>query len=143
MNYLLDTCVFSEIRRRKPDAGLLLWLSRVAEPTLHVSVVVLGEIQQGISQLDDSDRQKALQLWLDQELLNRFSGRVLDVDVETALEWGVLQGEGRKRGAPPPVVDALIAATAIRHNLTLVSRNVSDFEAFPLRLVNPWSERTA
>lgn len=143
MNYLLDTCVLSELRRKMPNAGLLTWLDRVAESSLHIPVTVLGEIQQGISQLDDTERQKTLQMWLDQDLVNRFRGRIHDIDLETILEWGVLQGEGRKCGLTRPVVDCLIAATAIRHNLTLVSRNVDDFENFPLRLVNPWSESGA
>lgn len=138
MNYLLDTCVLSEIRRRQPDPGLLSWLGGVAESSLHISVIVLGEIQKGISRLDDQRRQKILQIWLDQDLAQRFAGRVLGIDAETALEWGVLQGEGRKRGMPLPVIDSLIAATAIKNNLTLVSRNVADFEKFPLRLINPW-----
>jgi predicted nucleic acid-binding protein len=111
----------------------------VAESSLHIPCTVLGEIQQGISQLNDANRQEALQVWLDQDLVNRFRGRILDVDLETMLEWGVLQGEGRNRGRPRPVIDCLIAPTAIRHNLTLVSRNVADFEVFPLRLISPWS----
>lgn len=139
MNYLLDTCVLSELRRKVPNAGLLTWLGRVAESSLYLPVTVLGEIQQGISQLDDAERQRTLQVWLDQDLVNRFRGRILDIDLETILEWGILRGEGRKQGHARPVVDCMIAATAIRHNLTLVSRNVDDFEAFPLRMLNPWS----
>lgn len=138
MNYLLDTCVLSELRRKSPDAGVLVWLDRISESSLNIPVMVLGEIQQGVSRLDDTDRQNMLQAWLDRDLANRFRGRILDVDMETALEWGVLMGEGRKRGLTRPVVDCLIAATAIRHNLTLVTRNVRDFKVFPLRLVNPW-----
>jgi predicted nucleic acid-binding protein len=117
---------------------VLSWLDGVAESSLYLSVIVLGEIQKGIARLDDRRRQKVLQIWLDQDLMRRFAGRVLDIDSETTLEWGVLQGEGRKRGTPLPVIDSLIAATAFKNNLTLVSRNVADFEEFPLRLINPW-----
>jgi predicted nucleic acid-binding protein len=140
MNYLLDTCVLSELRRKTPNPGLLAWLGRIAETSLSIPATVLGEIQQGITQLRDDNRRDILQAWLDQDLVTRFSGRILNADLETMLEWGVLIGEGRKNGTPRPVVDCLIAATTIRHNLTLVTRNTNDFTVYPLRLVNPWSE---
>lgn len=140
MSYLLDTCVLSELRRTTPDIGLVEWLERVSESTLYIPVTVLGEIQQGISQLAQGKKRNGLQLWLDQELVTRFSGRILHIDLETMREWGTLRGEGQKQGKPRPVVDCLIAATAIRHNLTLVTRNTSDFESLPLRLLNPWTK---
>lgn len=140
MSYLLDTCVLSELRRPQPDAGLLDWLSRVSESRLFLAVTALGEIQQGIAQLHDRQRQQALQLWLDEDLTKRFHGRILDIDRPTMLRWGVLQGEGRRAGRPPSVIDSLIAAAGIRHDLTLVTRNVSDFENLPVRLLNPWTE---
>lgn len=140
MSYLLDTCVLSELRRRVPDAGLVDWLDRVSESRLYLAVTVFGEIQQGISQLHHTQRQQILQLWLDQDLCQRFHGRILDIDRLTMLKWGALQGESRRVGSPLPVIDSLLAATAIRHNLTLVTRNVSDFEAVPVQVLNPWSK---
>lgn len=139
MNYLLDTCVLSEARKRNADPGVVDWLSQVSESRLYLSVIVLGEIQKGIAALNDKKRQQQLQAWLEDGLQARFAGRILGVDIEVALEWGILQGEAQKRGAPVPVVDSLIAATAVHHNLTLVTRNVRDFERFPIRVLNPWN----
>jgi predicted nucleic acid-binding protein len=92
------------------------------------------------SALPDSRKKSDLQTWLDEALIPRFQGRILDMDIETALEWGVLAGESRRAGRPAPLADALIAATALRHHLTLVTRNTDDFQAFPVRLINPWGE---
>src|SRR5690606_3120039 len=89
--------------------------------------------------LNDKKRQQQLQTWLEDRLQARFAGRILGVDLDVALEWGILQGEAQKQGAPVPVIDSLIAATAVRHNLTLVTRNVRDFERFPIRVLNPWN----
>ncbi|MEQ1622297.1 MAG: type II toxin-antitoxin system VapC family toxin [Methylococcales bacterium] len=138
MNYLLDTCVLSEAR--KPDAAeeLITWLEQMSESRLFLSAIVIGEIQQGIASLAEGHKQRSLQAWLDEGLRARFEGRILAIDSEIALEWGELMGNARKIGKPAPVVDALIAATAIRHNLTLVTRNTKDFEVFPVRLLNPW-----
>lgn len=139
MNYLLDTCVLSELRRPAPDTGLIEWLEDGSESALAIPVTVLGEIQQGISQLAESGKRNTLQLWLDQELTPRFAGRVLDIDSATMRTWGILRGEGKRKGQNHPVVDCLIAATAIRHNLTLVTRNTDDFERLPVLLLNPWT----
>ena len=138
MNYLLDTCILSEATKREPNAGVMEWLDRADETRLFLSVVTLGEVQQGISRLPASRKQRQLQSWLERDLLERFRGRILDVDAEVAMEWGRLQGEARARGEPAPAVDSLLAATAVRHNLTLVTRNVADFECFGLKLLNPF-----
>ncbi len=140
MNYLLDTCVLSEARKRNADRGVAGWLGEVSESRLYLSVIALGEIQKGIAALADRERKRKLQAWLENDLRARFAGRVLDVDTDVALEWGMLQGQGQQKGTPVPVVDSLIAATAIRHNLTLVTRNVRDFAHFPVHLYDPWGE---
>lgn len=139
MRYLLDTCVLSELRRPQPDQGVLDWLGQVAEARLYLSVLTIGEIQQGIARLADSKRKSALQAWLEEALLTRFAGRVLAVDTEVTLEWGLLRGEQQRTGQAPPVVDSLLAATAIVHQLTVVTRNVRDFARFPVRVLNPWA----
>jgi predicted nucleic acid-binding protein len=138
MSYLLDTCVLSELRKPAPDRNVAIWIQQVDESRLYLSVIVLGEIQKGIAKLDDSKKKHSLQLWLEQSLQERFAGRILPVDSSVALEWGILQGSSARSGHPVPVIDSLIAATAIRHNLTLVTRNTADFELMPVKLVNPW-----
>lgn len=139
MNFLLDTCVLSEARRPRPNRGVASWLERTPESRLLISVMVLGEIRKGIAKLGNDERAQALREWLEEDLGRRFGERVLGVDDETALIWGRLSGEGEAKGNPLPVIDSLLAATAIRHNLKLVTRNVADFERFPIELLNPWT----
>jgi predicted nucleic acid-binding protein len=138
MSYLLDTCVLSEARKPNADARVIDWLERIDESRLFLSAVTLGEIQKGISKLEESQRRRALQIWLEQDLSQRFTGRILPMDAETALEWGRLQGQAARAGRTLPVIDSLIAATAIRHGLILATRNTADFEGVPMKLLNPW-----
>jgi toxin FitB len=138
MSYLLDTCVLSELRKGAPDPNVVAWINDVDESRLFLSVITFGEIQKGIAKLDESKKKRSLQLWLEQSLPERFSGRILSFDEAVALEWGELQGGLTRSGCPAPVVDSLIAATAIRHNLVLVTRNLADFDRMPVKLLNPW-----
>jgi predicted nucleic acid-binding protein len=140
LSYLLDTNVLSEGRRKRPDPGVVAWLERTPEKRLFLSVLVLGEIRKGIAKLNDTTKQGALFSWLEGELTPRFAERLLGVDVDTALIWGRLSGERERRGEPLPVVDTLLAATALRHNLTLVTRNARDFGRYPVEVLNPWQE---
>ncbi len=139
MNFLLDTCVLSELRRPNADRGLVLWATEANEHRLHLSVVALAEIQKGIAKLAPGRRKNELQTWLDQDLPARFSGRILPVGPETALTWGRYLGAGEQVGSPLPVIDALVAATAATHNLQVVTRNERDFARFPVRVLNPWT----
>lgn len=138
MNYLLDTCVLSEIRKHDATPAVIDWIRQTDESRLYLSVLTLGEIRKGIAKLAESPRKHVLRDWLEQNLRQRFSARILPVDEEVALEWGTLQGDALRRGQPAPVVDSLLAATALRHHLIMVTRNVADFERFPVRVVNPW-----
>ena len=119
---------------------MVAWLGRVPEPQLYLSVLVLGEILKGIAKLADLAQRERLETWLEGELTPRFAGRVLGIDVATATRWGVLSGEAEARGEPAPVIDALLAATALEHGLTLVTRNTQDYQALGVRLLNPWEE---
>lgn len=138
MSYLLDTCVLSELRKPAADPNVTAWVEAVDESRLFISVIMLGEIQKGIAKLEDARRSQVLQLWLEQDLQGRFEGRILPVNAAVALEWGILQGSAAKSGLSLPVIDSLIGATAVCHNLTLVTRNTADFERMPVRLLNPW-----
>ena len=139
MNYLLDTCVISEIRRKSADTNVCEWVSEKSLDQLYLSVITLGEIQSGIRQkIKDPIQQKTLTEWLEKNLIPRFSRRILGVDMQSSLLWGDLIGAAKANGEPVPVIDALIAATAQQHKLVLATRNVTDFERFPLTIVNPW-----
>jgi len=105
---------------------------------LYISTIPMGEIQKGISKLDTSKKKQSLQIWLEQDLAARFSGRILSVDAEISLEWGNMQGQAIRSGTTAPVIDSLIAATAKCHNLTLITRNLDDFKNLPINLINPW-----
>jgi predicted nucleic acid-binding protein len=142
MNYLLDTPVVSELARKQPHASVLAWLAAQAEDTLFLSVLTVGELQKGISKLPDSERKAHLALWLAHDLAVRFRERLLPVDVAVALAWGTLQGESLQRGIPLPVIDCLLTATAAVHSLTIVTRNVDDFERCGTTVLDPWKHKS-
>ena len=135
MSYLVDTNVLSELRRKRPEPNVVAWFSERPRQALFLSVLTLGEIRKGIERLSDAALQQALNDWLEVELPRYFWGRVLSVDALTADRWGRLQGSA---GRPLPAIDSLLAATALQHDLTLVTRNTADFEGLGVRLVNPW-----
>ena len=136
--FLLDTNCISEMVAAKPDARVLAWLEAVDEGLLFLSVLTLGEIRKGVAQLPQSKRRSQLETWLEVELQARFSGRVLAVDAGVADRWGLLAAEAKSKGRPLSVVDGLLAATAIHHNLTIVSRNLQDFEHTGTPVIDPW-----
>ena len=138
MSWLLDTCVLSELLKDKPDASVVRWLASVAEDACHISVLTIGEFQKGIARMGDSKRAVRLREWVDTELASRFAGRVLDVDAATASIGGALCGEAERRGRKLAVMDSLIAATAQRHSLTVVTRDVTHMKAAGVPTVNPW-----
>ena len=137
MSYLLDTNVLSELRKRTPNAGVVEWFAQRPASTLFLSVLTLGELRKGVEGVKDVTRRMALLDWLDTDLPAFFTGRILSVDAPVADRWGrMLAAAGR----PVPVIDSLLAATAIHHGLSLVSRNVRDLTDFGLDVINPWSE---
>jgi tRNA(fMet)-specific endonuclease VapC len=136
--YLLDTCVLSDIMSKKPNPAVLDWIGAQVEETLFLSVITIGEIQNGIVKLSASKRKARLELWLKQDLLQRFGTRVLPLDAETLITWGTLTAMLAKRGRVLPVMDSLLAATALHHKLTLVTRNTADFAGTDIRLLNVW-----
>jgi predicted nucleic acid-binding protein len=137
LSYLIDTNVLSELRRKAPDAGVVAWFAQRPASTLFLSVLTLGEIRKGIEGLADASRRLALSDWLEAELPAFFTGHLLPVDAAVADRWGRLLATA---GRPVPAIDSLLAATALHHDLTLVTRNVRDFTGFGLQLINPWSE---
>ncbi len=130
--------MISELIRPIPSAKVTGWIDSHEEQDFFLSVITLGEIKKGISKLADGKKKMQLQSWLADELMERFNGRVLGVTTEVALLWGGILGDSEKKGKTIPVVDALIAATAITNGLTLVTRNTSDMTASGAVLFDPW-----
>lgn len=135
MSYLLDTNVLSELVKRKPSPQVVRWFDETPEDALHVSVLTLGEIRQGIERLPANARKERLRVWLEQALPERFEQRVLHVTPAVADRWGRLVADA---GRSVPALDSLLAATALHHELRLVTRNVDDFRFPGLDVVNPW-----
>jgi predicted nucleic acid-binding protein len=138
--FLLDTNCISEVVRSKPEPRVLEWMQAADETLLYLSVLTLGEIRKGLAWLPQSKRRTHLESWLEVELQARFSGRILPIDAAVADRWGVLAGAAKRRGISPSAIDGLLAATALEHNLTIVSRNVSDFANTQTPILNPWEE---
>jgi toxin FitB len=143
--YLVDTNIPSELTRPKPDPRVAAFLKEAGKERVYLSVLTLGEICKGIAGLPVSVRRSGLQEWLDTEMRPWFAGRILPVTEAIAERWGLLAGEAKLRGTPLSVVDGLLAATAIEHDLTVVTRNVKDFSdpfstALGLSIFNPWDE---
>lgn len=137
--FLLDTNCISELLRPTPDANVLRWMEAVDESLLFLSVLTLGEIRKGVVTLPQSRRRSQLETWLEVELQTRFSGRILDIDRAIADRWGWLAATAKRAGKPLGAIDGLIAATALHHSLTVVSRNVNDFAGMPVAVLNPWT----
>ena len=135
MSYLIDTNVLSELKRKQPDSKVVAWLQQRPRQPLYLSVLTLGEIRKGLERVEDASRRQSLLDWLEVQLPHYFVGRLLDVDAATADRWGRLMAEA---GRPLPAIDALLAATALQHDLTLVTRNTKDFAGLAVRLINPW-----
>ncbi len=137
MSYLVDTNVLSELIRKVPNAGVVAWFAHRPAGTLFLSVLTLGEIRKGIEGMADTKRRLVLLDWLETDLPAFFSARILPVDAQVADRWGRLQAAA---GRPVPAIDSLLAATALAHDLTLVTRNSRDFSGFAVPLINPWSD---
>jgi hypothetical protein len=129
--------LISELVKKAPNEVVLKWLDARDEQSLFLSVLTLGELQKGSSRLSTGPRKDDLQAWIENDLIERFAGRILDLDLEMALIWGKLLGEVELKGAKLPVMDSLIAATAIAHGLVVVTRNAKDIERCRAKVFNP------
>lgn len=136
MSYLLDTIVISELVRKSPDRRVLAWFKNVPDNALYLSVLTIGEIRNGVERMVKGQKRERLRVWLEQDLPAWFEARLLPVSLVVAERWGRLLAE--QKGAAP-AVDSLLAATALHHELRLVTRNDKHFTYQGLEIVNPWS----
>jgi len=136
--YLVDTNIPSELTRDQPDPQVELFLNPAGKSAVYLSVLTIGEICKGIANLPPSRRRNELNDWLDYKVRPWFSGRTLPVTEQIAERWGHLAGAAKKHGMTLAVVDGIIAATAVHHRRTLVTRNVKDFDGLGIDILNPF-----
>jgi len=138
VSFLLDTNVVSEWVKPRPNPGVIGWLADVDEDHAFISVITMAELRRGIGRMQDGIRKQRLAAWLASDLPLRFEGRIVPINATIADTWGRITARGEIAGRPIGAMDALIAATAIARSLTLVTRNVRDFQSSLNAIVNPW-----
>jgi len=141
VKYLLDTCIVSELRRPRPNANAWAWLSRGCPEDWYLSAVTVGELRGGARSAKETAQRLILERWIDEIVIPMFEGHILPLDVQVADRWGRLMGDGIAKGRKPSVTDSQIAATALTHGMTIVTRNVTDFRFDGLSVVNPFDEK--
>jgi predicted nucleic acid-binding protein len=137
--FLLDTNCISEVVKPRPEISVIEWMESTDESLLFLSVLTLAEIRKGVEGLAQGSRRTKLATWLSFDLRSRFVDRILSIDEDVAGHWGVLAARAKARGITLPVIDGLLAATALNYNLTIVSRNVADFTNAGVSVLNPWN----
>ncbi len=137
--WLLDTNVLSELRRPKPNPRVVEFVSRQPLDLLHISVVTFAEIRFGIELVKEVNRRMELNDWLTHKLRPMFDGRVIEITEDIMLKWRLLIEDGRKSGHTFSQPDLLIAASALHHGLTIVSRDVEEYEIANVPVFNPWT----
>lgn len=138
IGYLLDTNVISELRRHRPDQRVIAFVAAQPLEALHVSAATLAEIRFGIELVADAGRRAELATWLTHKVRPMFEHRILPISEDVMLTWHLLVEEGRKSGHTFSQPDLIIAATAAQYGLTVVSRDVSEFERAKVPFLNPW-----
>jgi predicted nucleic acid-binding protein len=137
MRVLLDTCVLSELYKPNPIESVKNVLNSIADNHVYLSVITIGELKKGIGLLPSSHRKNALENWF-YGIENHYYQKILPIDAETASIWGEITAKAQKQGLTLATSDGLISATAIRHGLHLMTRNVKDFDFTGVLLLNPW-----
>ena len=139
MKYLLDTCVIEELIKHQPNPDVIAFVDSLEHEDIYLSAITVGEITKGIHLIGDPHRKRELEDWLRDFFLVRFDGHILSLDTEIFIRWGRLSADLERIGLPPaPSIDSLIAATALTHQMILVTMNEDDFNHTGLEIVNPW-----
>ena len=141
MKYLLDTNIISEFVSKKPNQKVLKYVNSLNENDIYLSVITIGEIRFGIEKLDIEKQEKKIRMlsdWLENDLMQRFEDRILDIDMDIMLKWGEINAQLQKIGKPMPIMDSLIASSCLAKELVLITRNEKDFYSFEIEMVNPF-----
>lgn len=139
MKFILDTCVISELIAKYPNPKVVGFVDSLESDDVCLSVITIGEIAKGVEKLPDSKRKQELHSWLKEDLLVRFYGKIIPLDIDILLGWGILIAHLESTGITLPAIDSLISATALTHKLTLVTRNIDDFNGTGVEITNPWA----
>ena len=141
MKYLVDTCVLCELQKRRPDRSVVAWFrKRFADSMFMVSAVTIAEIKRGISRLDESDpRRQKLSEWLENDILAQYGDSIIPFDLSVSKKWGEIMAEADRAGRTRPSLDGMIVATALVHDLVIVTRNVRDLDFAGAKVANPWN----
>ncbi len=137
MSYLLDTNVVSESERPTPNPSVITWLAARDESNVYLSALTIGEIRRGIEMLDSGKKKTQLRNWVD-SIRATFAGRILPITESTFAAWGTMFASFEKKGMKRPIFDSLLEATALEHDLILVTRNVRNFQQSSVTILNPW-----
>ncbi len=138
MKYLLDTNIISEFISKIPNKNVIDYILALDENDLYLSVITIGEIKAGIEKLDKGSKKEKLLYWLENDLLNRFKDRIIDIDTEVMLQWGSINHRLKQLGKPLPIMDSLIGATSEVRDFILITRNEKDFKNLNIKVVNPF-----
>jgi toxin FitB len=138
MKWLLDTCVISELISLRPQQHVIDWIDAIQPDSAYLSVITIGEIYKGMERLPHSKRRETIRGWLEEDLLLRFRGKIVPIDVNVVTTWGKLTGRLEKDGRKMAALDSLIAASALHGDFTLVTRNIDDFMFTGVSIHNPW-----
>ncbi|WP_394848864.1 type II toxin-antitoxin system VapC family toxin [Pendulispora brunnea] len=138
MSYLLDTCAISELAAPKPNPGFVAWLDDQPDEALFLSVLTVGELIRGVELLGPGPKRRNLERWL-AELRTSYRDRLLPVDEAVAALWGIYSARAKESGNALHAVDGLLAATAVRSALSVVTRNTRDFRSVGVTVIDPWT----
>jgi len=138
LNYLLDTNIISELISSQPSLEVIEFVKELDEQSVYLSVMTIGEIQAGIEKLADGSKKEKLSLWLQNDLLERFRFRIIEIDINIMLTWGKINQKLKILGKPLPIIDSIIGATCKEKELILVTRNEKDFQNLDIKIINPF-----
>ena len=139
---LFDTCCISELVKKEPNPNVVKQFADLDELSMYLSVITFGDLRKGIGKLPDSKKKKELNRWVKEDLNQRFKNRVLNITIEEVNKWGEISAAAEKDGRSLPAIDSLIAATALVHDLSVVTSNTQDMEGSGVEVINPWTYET-